>query len=78
MKVINEFLKPEYQADLPKYVPYGPVNQKAFETGKLTPELMKNTATSPENFKKQVVQNKPYWAEHGQAAQERWDAFMQK
>ncbi|MBL8710843.1 MAG: ABC transporter substrate-binding protein [Rhodospirillaceae bacterium] len=78
MKVINEFLKPENQADLPKYVPYGPVNQKAFETGKLTPEMTANTATSPDNFARQVVLDKPYWSENGQAEQERWDAFMQQ
>jgi len=77
MKVINEFMKPENQADLPKYVPYGPINQKAFETGKLTEEMLKNTATTPANYDKQIVMDKPYWAEHGQAAQERWDAFMQ-
>ncbi|TXH35525.1 MAG: ABC transporter substrate-binding protein [Rhodospirillaceae bacterium] len=78
MKVINEFLKPELQADLPKYVPYGPVNQDAYKTGKITPDLLKNANSTPENLAKQVIQDKPYWAKNGQAAQERWDAFLQK
>jgi putative spermidine/putrescine transport system substrate-binding protein len=78
MKVINEFLKPENQAELPRYVPYGPVNQKAYETGKITPDLLKNANSTPENWAKQVIMDKPYWAEHGQAAQERWDAFIQQ
>ncbi|HVJ40544.1 MAG TPA: ABC transporter substrate-binding protein [Dongiaceae bacterium] len=78
MKVINDFVKPEFQADLPKYIPYGPANQKAYETGKITPEMMKRSVSSPENMALQVVMDKPWWAEHGQAAQERWDAFIQK
>lgn len=78
MKAINAFLKPENQAELPKYVPYGPVNQKAFETGKLDPEMLKNTATTPENYNKQVVMDKPFWAANGQKAQEQWDSFMQQ
>jgi putative spermidine/putrescine transport system substrate-binding protein len=78
MKVINEFLKADLQADLPKYVPYGPVNQKAYETGKITPDMLKNANSTPENWAKQIVMNKAYWAEHGQSAQERWDAFTQE
>ena len=78
MKVINSFVKPEYQADLPKYIPYGPANQKAYETGKITPEMLQANLTSPENMALQVIMDKPWWAEHGQAAQERWDAFLQQ
>ena len=78
MKAINEFLKPELQADLPQYVPYGPVNQKAYETGKITPDMLKNANSTPENLAKQVIQNKAYWAVNGQSAQERWDAFLQQ
>jgi putative spermidine/putrescine transport system substrate-binding protein len=78
MKVINDFLKPELQADLPKYVPYGPVNQKAYETGKITPDMLKTANSTPEAMAKQIILNKPYWAENGQKAQERWDAFLQE
>jgi putative spermidine/putrescine transport system substrate-binding protein len=78
MKVINSFVDPELQANLPQYVAYGPVNQDAYETGKITPDLLENANTRPDNLDKQVIQDKPYWAEHGQATQERWDAFMQQ
>jgi putative spermidine/putrescine transport system substrate-binding protein len=78
MKAINSFLDPQLQADLMNYVPYGPVNQDAYKTGKISKELMERANTAPDNFKKQVVQNKEYWAEAGQKSQERWDAFMQK
>ena len=36
---------PEFQANLPQYVPYGPVNQKAYETGKITPEMIEEQRT---------------------------------
>jgi putative spermidine/putrescine transport system substrate-binding protein len=78
MKAIADFVSPEFQADLPKYIPYGPANQKAYETGKITPEMIKNSVTSPENLAMQVIMDKPWWAANGQAAQERWDAFIQQ
>lgn len=78
MKVINSFVSPDLQANLPQYIPYGPMNQKAYETGKISPEMMKNSVTSPDNIKLQVFMDKPWWAEHGQEAQEKWDAFLQK
>ena len=78
MKVINDFVKPDFQADLPKYIPYGPMNQKAYDTGKITPEMIKSSVTAPDNLKLQVIMDKPWWAANGQAAQERWDAFIQK
>jgi putative spermidine/putrescine transport system substrate-binding protein len=76
MKVINDFVRPDFQANLPQYSPYGPANQKAFETGKITPEMAKNSVTAPDNMALQVVLDKPWWAAHGQDVQERWDAFM--
>jgi putative spermidine/putrescine transport system substrate-binding protein len=78
MKVINDFVSPDFQANLPKYTPYGPMNQKAYETGKISPEMMKNGVTAPDNLKLQVMMNKSWWAEHGQEAQEKWDAFLQQ
>jgi putative spermidine/putrescine transport system substrate-binding protein len=78
MKVINDFISPQMQAELPKYVAYGPMNQKAYEGGKIAPELAEHANTSPTNLAMQVVLNKAYWAEHGQAAQEKWDKFLQQ
>lgn len=78
MQAINLFLTADLQANLPQYVPYGPVNVKAYETGKITEDMLEYANSTPENLAKQVIQDKAYWAEHGQAAQERWDAFMQE
>lgn len=78
MKAIHYFVSPDFQANLPQYVPYGPVNLKAFETGKITPELLATSNSLPENLAKQVIQDKLYWAEHGQRSQEMWDKFIQE
>ncbi len=78
MKVVNWLVDPQYQANLPQYIPYGPMNQDAFKTGKITPEQAARIVTSEENLPKQLVINKEFWAAEGQKAQERWDKFMQK
>lgn len=78
MKVINSLVAPEYQANLPQYVAYGPMNQDAFKTGKITAAQADNVVTSDKNLPKQLVLNKEFWAANGPKAQELWDRFMQK
>jgi len=78
MQAINLFVSPDLQANLPQYVAYGPVNQKAFETGKITPEMAAKSNSSPENMANQLVQDKAFWTDHGQKAQEMWDKFIQE
>jgi putative spermidine/putrescine transport system substrate-binding protein len=78
MKVINHLIAPEYQANLPKYIPYGPINQDAFKTGKITPDQAEYIVTSEKNLPLQIIIDKPFWAENGQKAQEMWDKFMQQ
>jgi putative spermidine/putrescine transport system substrate-binding protein len=78
MKAIAHFVSPDLQANLPQYVNYGPVNQKAFETGKITPEQAASSNSSPENLKNQIIQDKAFWTDNGQKGQEMWDKFMQE
>ena len=78
MKAIALFISPDLQANLPQYVNYGPVNQKAFETGKITPEQAAKSNSSPENLKNQIIQDKAFWTDNGQKGQEMWDKFMQE
>jgi putative spermidine/putrescine transport system substrate-binding protein len=78
MKVLAEIVSPDIMANLPKYIDYGPANPRAYDTGKITPEMMKTLNTSPENLKKQVLLNGDWWGEHGGEAQEAWNNFMAK
>ncbi|MCP5152215.1 MAG: ABC transporter substrate-binding protein [Ectothiorhodospiraceae bacterium] len=78
MKVINEFLKAENQAQLPKYISYGPVNAKAFDLGVLTAEEMARVNSSPQNAAKQLVLDGQWYVPRYDKLQERFDAMIQE
>lgn len=77
MRLINHLLDPKYQANLPDYIPYGPMNQDAFKQGLIPPEKAAKIVTSTENLEKQLITDMPYWAENIEKAQTMWDAAMQ-
>lgn len=76
MKIIAAMLTPDIQANLPHYVAYSPINEKAFSTGKIPPALAASLNSSPENRAKQVIIDVMWWADHGQEVQERFDRLM--
>ncbi|QPC42629.1 ABC transporter substrate-binding protein [Kaustia mangrovi] len=77
-KAIAHFVSAKQQAMLPKYINYGPVNQKAFELDVLTEEEKKAINSSPENIKNQLVIDAEWWGENGAEILERWDAMIQQ
>lgn len=79
MKLINEMLAPEPQANLTKYIDYGPINPKAYQTGIITQEIAKTLNSYPENMKTQAVINPDWWSTPaGEAALARWANFVGK
>jgi putative spermidine/putrescine transport system substrate-binding protein len=76
MRLVNHLLDPKYQANLPDYIPYGPMNQDAFKLGLISPEKAAKVVTSTENLKKQLITNMGYWAQNAAEAQTKWDAVM--
>jgi len=54
MKFLAEISKPQYQAELTKYITYGPANKKAFEGGAIEPAYAKRLPTHPDNAAKQL------------------------
>lgn len=78
MKMIAEMLKPEVQANLPRYIPYGPANELAFKTGKLTSEEIKAINSAPVNTKQQIFFDGEWWAEHEPKLQERYELLLQQ
>lgn len=77
MRLINHLLDPKYQANLPDYIPYGPMNQDAFKLGLISPEKAAQVVTSTENLKKQLITDMPWWAKNVEKAQTMWDSAMQ-
>jgi len=49
MKFLAEISKPQYQAELTKYIPYGPTNTKAYDLGIIDAAYAKKLPSSPAN-----------------------------
>mgnify|MGYP001327233097 CR=1 FL=1 len=77
MRLINHLLDPKYQARLPDYIPYGPLNQDAFKSGLIPPDKAARVVTSTDNIAKQLITDMPHWADINIEAQTKWDAAMQ-
>ncbi|WP_423823140.1 ABC transporter substrate-binding protein [Salinisphaera sp. SPP-AMP-43] len=76
---VNAAVSPQYQANLPKYIDYGPANPAAYDTGKISDQRAAELPSSPENAKKQAALSYEWWASQaGQQAQRRWLRFMQQ
>jgi putative spermidine/putrescine transport system substrate-binding protein len=76
-KVIALMVSPDLQADVPAYINYGPINEKAFATGKITPEQAELINSSPANSARQTVISFDYWTENLAKLTEKMDAFLQ-
>ena len=74
-KVINEFLDPTIQANIPSFFSYGPMNSKAFATGKIAPDVARRLNSNPDNLKLQVLLDSNWWDDKRQEAQLKWDEF---
>jgi putative spermidine/putrescine transport system substrate-binding protein len=78
MKAINEFLKPENQAMLPRYISYGPVNQLAFDTGLISKADAAAITSAPNNAEKQTVFSATWYVGKIDKLTERFDAMLQQ
>jgi putative spermidine/putrescine transport system substrate-binding protein len=78
MKVLNLILSADLQANLPALIDYGPINMKAFETGKISEADARASNSSPENAKVQILQRSDWWGENLATIQPMWDAFVQE
>ncbi len=70
MEFIAHMMTAEPQAELARHIPYGPTNENA--NALLSPEVLANLPSSPDNLKLCVFQDVAWWAENGQSA---YDAF---
>ena len=77
-KAIALMVSPDLQANIPKYIDYGPTNSKAFDTGKISPAEAEKINSSPANAAKQTYMNFDYWRENLAKLTERMDAFLQQ
>ena len=78
MKALAKFVSPDLQANLPLYVDNGPANEKAFETGKIPQERIKDINSAPDNVKKQVLQDPEFWRDNLVEATEKFNNLIQQ
>ena len=76
MKFLAEISKAEYQVNLPKYITYGPANQKAYELGLIDEETLKKLPSSPENSQGALVVDTQWYAEHEQRIEEAYQEML--
>jgi putative spermidine/putrescine transport system substrate-binding protein len=76
MKFIAWSTQPKPQAAIANEIPYGPVNQKAFEF--IGAPAAKDMPTAPENAKRQLMVDPAWWGEHRNVLVERWNAWLLK
>jgi len=74
MDFIRWSVLPEVQANWPKYINYGPVNEKSYAL--IEPAVAAQLPSSPENAKLGVVQNVKWWNDHWEAMTERLKMFI--
>lgn len=80
MKVLNRLLAPDIQAAIPKLIPYGPVNSRAFTDGLIAPELAATLPSAPQNLKLQIPVDDTWWGDlkNAEKVQEMWTQFVQE
>jgi putative spermidine/putrescine transport system substrate-binding protein len=73
----NKFIafasSPDAQAEFARQIAYGPVNNKAL--AKLTPKILADLPTSPENSKDALQFDTRFWADQGEALEKRFAAW---
>ena len=77
-KAIALMVSADLQANIPALIDYGPVNAKAFDTGKIPAAAVANINSSPANAAKQTYMNFDFWRENLTKLTERMDAFLQQ
>lgn len=70
MKFLAEVSKPEYQANLPFHITYGPTNKKAYELSTAPKELIESLPSHPKNVPLTLPVSLDWYAEHRKEALE--------
>ena len=76
MQVLAYIAAPEPQAKMAVRTNYGPGNSKAFDTGIISPAMVKMLPNYPENAKTQITLDADWWAANNNRAQKLFDEMM--
>ena len=76
MRFLAEVSKPQYQANLPFYITYGPTNRKAYEMTKAPKELIESLPSHPKNVPLMLPVSLGWYAKHKNEALELYMELM--
>ena len=76
MKFLAEVSKPEYQANLPFHITYGPTNKKAYEITTAPKELIESLPSHPSNVPMMLPVQLDWYAKHREEALELYMELM--
>ena len=78
MKVVNELISAESQAQMAAALSYGPVNSAAFDTGIIPAEQIGKINSAPDNIKTQVILDPNFYVKNAVTLQERFEELIQQ
>jgi spermidine/putrescine-binding protein len=78
MKFLAEISKPEYQANLPFHITYGPTNKKAYEVTTAPKDLIESLPSHPKNVPMMLPVSLDFYAKHRTEALELYMEFGQR
>ena len=73
-RFIDFACQPQMQADLTKYIPYGPTNKQAFKA--IPADVAARLPSSPEHKAKAFTQQGKWWADNRAKVSERWSQWL--
>ena len=76
MRFLAEVSKPQYQANLPFYITYGPTNRMAYEMTKAPKELIESLPSHPKNVPLMLPVSLDWYAKHKNEALELYMELM--
>jgi putative spermidine/putrescine transport system substrate-binding protein len=76
MKFLAEISKPEYQANLPLYITYGPTNKAAYKIGKIDDATARTLPSYPDNAAKQLPISLDWYSKWETIAAEKYQNML--
>jgi putative spermidine/putrescine transport system substrate-binding protein len=76
MKFINFAVQPKQQAELPRYIFYGPTNVEALK--QIDPAVAKDLPGNPKNEKLGGMLDSKWWNENLESVLTRWNTYVMR
>ncbi|WP_321943822.1 ABC transporter substrate-binding protein [Paraburkholderia tropica] len=75
-KFVDFALQPKIQAELTRYIAYGPTNTKAFDY--VRPEDLAKLPSAPEHYKSSFELNPTWWSDNLTAVGDKWQSWVMR